>query len=674
MARNRLAEEVSPYLLQHADNPVHWYPWGAEAFADAARDNKPILLSVGYAACHWCHVMAHESFEDPDVAAVMNRLFVNVKVDREERPDVDQVYMAALHTLGQQGGWPLTMFLTPEREPFWGGTYFPKTAQYGRPGFTDVLNAVSETFHGNPDGVRQNVRVIGERLSRTQKADAGRLDPMLIDRAAERLASLMDPQAGGTKGAPKFPQAALSELFWRAGERTGSRHYTELVLTTLKSLCQGGIYDHLGGGLARYAVDEHWLVPHFEKMLYDNAQLIELLTWAWAETGDQLFRERIEDIIKWIVREMKLPEGAFAASLDADSEGEEGRFYVWTRPEIDALLPDGQARDLFCAAYDATQAGNWEGKIILNRLATQEPLGDEVEGRLAAMRQILFDHRSGRVPPALDDKILTDWNGLTIAALARAGIVLERPDWLDLAVEAYRFIAESMSDHDRLAHAYRAGRRVLPGLACDYAAMIKAALALIQATGDERYLSDATRWLEALERHHWDAASGGYFLSADDSDDLFMRPKNATDEATPSANGLMVGNLARLWLLTGEEAHRAKAEAILDTFSGEVAENVFATATLLNGFDTLIRAEQIVIVAKSRAEAADLNRAALSSAGPAGVVQVVTDASALPKTHPAFAKTMQNGAPTAYLCRDRACLPPVTSAAELKTLAAVPRL
>src|ERR1051326_5778986 len=365
LPENRLARESSPYLLQHKRNPVDWWPWGPQALAEAKGTNKPILLSVGYAACHWCHVMAHESFEDAEVAAVMNELFVNIKVDREERPDIDQIYMSALHMLGEQGGWPLTMFLTPAGEPFWGGTYFPRTARYGRPAFVDVLREVARLFREEPSRIEHNRQALMERLSERARPQ-GRIviDRAELDTLAQRIAAVIDPVHGGLKGAPKFPQAALFELLWRAGQRTEDSRYFGAVELTLERICSGGIYDHLGGGFSRYSVDERWLVPHFEKMLYDNAQLLELLGLAFARTRNSLFRERATETVGWLKREMTTSEGAFSASLDADSEGEEGKFYVWSRAEIVVALGAENAA-LFVQHYDVTEEGNFEGHNIL---------------------------------------------------------------------------------------------------------------------------------------------------------------------------------------------------------------------------------------------------------------------------------------------------------------------
>src|SRR6185503_13966530 len=365
---NRLRREMSPYLLQHKDNPVHWRPWGEEALAEARASGKPILLSVGYAACHWCHVMAHESFEDKVTAAVMNDLFVNIKVDREERPDVDAIYMGALHELGEQGGWPLTMFLTSEAEPFWGGTYFPKEARYGRPSFVRVLNEVARIYRDEQDKVRQNADVLKDRLKPQRRHDAGAPPPeAMLAELAPRLVQAVDPMHGGIRGAPKFPQPQFFGLLWRAGLRFGLPHPLEAVDLTLTQIAQGGIYDHLGGGFARYSVDEKWLVPHFEKMLYDNAQLIEMMTQAWRERKSPLYAQRIDETIAWLMREMVVEGGGFASSLDADSEGEEGKFYVWSLAEIEDVLGKADAR-VFAEIYGVTAQGNFEGHNILNRL------------------------------------------------------------------------------------------------------------------------------------------------------------------------------------------------------------------------------------------------------------------------------------------------------------------
>src|SRR5580692_3807968 len=440
-AANLLRHQTSPYLLQHADNPVHWRPWGPDALAEAAETDKPILLSIGYAACHWCHVMAHESFEDPDVAALMNTLFVNVKVDREERPDIDHLYMSALHGLGEQGGWPLTMFLAPDGAPFWGGTYFPPTPRWGRPSFRQVLQGIAAAWRERDAMVTQNAGALRQMLERQSAVQAGDLPtPTHLDAVAAALLRITDPEQGGIKGAPKFPNPPIFRFLWQNAFRTGQEDGREALHLTLERMSQGGIYDHLGGGYARYSTDAVWLVPHFEKMLYDNAQLLELLAFAQAHRPDPLYCARAAETIGWMIRDMTAAEvegrAAFAASEDADSEGEEGRFYVWTEAEIDALL--GTDAAAFKCAYDVTPAGNWEGHTILRRVT---PAGSEAEETdLARSRDILFGARAKRVRPGRDDKVLADWNGLAIAALARAAAVFGRPEWLARAQQAQDFI------------------------------------------------------------------------------------------------------------------------------------------------------------------------------------------------------------------------------------------
>ena len=547
---NRLGEATSPYLLQHRDNPVHWQPWDEAALAAARAQDKPILLSIGYAACHWCHVMAHESFEQPAIAAQMNAQFVNIKVDREERPDLDQIYQHALALLGQHGGWPLTMFLTPAGEPFWGGTYFPPEARYGRPGLPEVLDQVSRIWQTERTKVEGNIDALKEALAGLARPAAGPpLAPALREQTARRLVQAFDTIHGGLGGAPKFPQAPVLDLVWRHGLATGDAAARHAVLHTLANICQGGIYDHLGGGFARYAVDALWLVPHFEKMLYDNAQLLALLADTYADTQNPLFRARAAETVGWLEREM-LVEGAFASSLDADSEGEEGRYYVWDAAEIDRLLGPDAAR--FRLAYGVTDGGNWEGSTVLNRLHQPGLLAADEEAALRASADRLLAARAGRVPPGRDDKVLADWNGLMIAALARAGAVFDRPDWVGLARRAFRFVTEHMMTGDRLAHSWRAGRTLDRAFLEDYASMAAAALALFEQTGEPSYLRLAERWLARLDADYLDQDAGGYFQVAAGARDVLVRAKNAQDGPTPAGNGLLLGVLARLHLMTGE--------------------------------------------------------------------------------------------------------------------------
>lgn len=662
---NLLGDETSPYLLQHAANPVHWRAWNDASLAEARALDRPILLSVGYSACHWCHVMAHESFEDAATAEVMNALFVNIKVDREERPDLDQIYQAALSMMGEQGGWPLTMFLTPDGKPFWGGTYFPPQSRYGRPAFVDVLRGVAAAWSGKNESVAKNVAALTEGLkSRERSAVGGEIPVEMLDRIAERLAQEIDRTHGGIGAAPKFPNTTILESIWRAHRRGGEAGLGAAVTLTLDRMCQGGIYDHLGGGFARYSTDAMWLVPHFEKMLYDNAELIELLTLVWQETKSPLYAARIEETVAWLDREMSAEGGAFAAALDADSEGEEGRFYVWSEAEIEDVL--GADAPAFKDTYDVRPGGNWEGRTILNR--THKPqLGDAAnEAFFAAARAKLLAARDRRTRPGLDDKILADWNGMAIAALARAGFAFDRSDWIARATRAFDAVMALCVDPEdgRLRHSYRAGKRGARAMLDDYANLLKAAIALHQTTGAARFLDTARQLAGEAHALFWDTESGGYFFTSESATDVIARPKSAHDQATPSGNGVMAQALVRLWLLTGDVSYRERAEATVAAFSGELQRNFFPLATLLNAAEMLARGLQITIVGPSdAADTRQLLRAVATAASlPNLVVQLVAPSDPLPPGHPAHAKGMRAGRATAYLCEGPVCSAPFDDA------------
>ena len=655
---NRLAAATSPYLLQHQHNPVDWWQWGPDALAEAQRSNRPILLSVGYAACHWCHVMAHESFEDEATARVMNELFVNIKVDREERPDIDQIYMNALHLLGEQGGWPLTMFLTPAGEPVWGGTYFPNVAKFGRPAFTDILREVSRMFREEPAKIEQNRAALLARLAdKARPAGKVTMGAKELDAAAKQVGNMFDSVDGGLRGAPKFPQPAILEMLWRAGLRTGDVNFFETVEHTLERMCEGGIYDHLGGGFSRYSVDDKWLVPHFEKMLYDNALLLELLALAWQRSGTDLFRTRARETVAWLKREMTTPEGAFAASLDADSEGEEGKFYVWSKNEIVELIGP-EAAGFFARHYDVSDAGNFEGHNILNR-SQSLPRSDADEDRLAALRAILLDARAVRVRPGLDDKVLADWNGLMIAALVNAGVAFGEPSWIAIARRAFDFIATTMTQDDRLGHSWRGGHLLYPGLASDFAAMMRAALALHEATGDPATLEQALVWQRALDAHYTDPETGGYYWSADDAGDLLLRPHSTSDDATPNPNSVAAQNLIRLAVLAGDDKWRDRADRLIENILSASAQNLFGHVALLNALDLRLHGAEIVVVAGADSEA--LVEAALKLPFVARVVLRAPTIHALPVSHPARDKVAAAPSGAAFVCVGERCSLPVTA-------------
>ncbi len=667
MASNRLSEETSPYLQQHKDNPVHWWPWCQDAFEEARRLNKPVLLSIGYAACHWCHVMAHESFEKEDTAAVMNELFVNIKVDREERPDVDTLYMTALQELGEQGGWPLTMFLTPDGMPFFGGTYFPDTPRFGRPSFKQVLENVARVFAQEKETIEQNTAYLKSRLTpRLNYGAAPEFSEEQMAAIASKFIGAIDPTNGGLRGAPKFPNTNIFHFLWKAGLRYGLKTCIEEVKNTLLHICQGGIYDHIGGGFARYSTDERWLVPHFEKMLYDNALLIELMTEVWKETQSERLKARVAETVAWLERDMLASGGGFASSYDADSEGEEGKFYVWTAEEVTDILGRGEEAAVFAQVYDVTEGGNWEGKTILNRLNALALLSRDEERTLDECRRKLFAVREKRTKPGWDDKVLADWNGLAIRALAGAGDAFRKPEWISMAQNAYAFVSGAMIVNGRLFHSSRNGKLKAPATSADYANMISAALTLYQVTDEQRYLEDAIAWTAVMNRHYG-AEGGGYYLSADDTSDLIIRPLSASDDVVPNPNATMLQNLADLYTLTGDTAYLTRADALLDAFKGAAQTMAIAYTGLLSGALTLIAPQHVVIAGDKTADDALAWRKALSEASlPDAVVQWVGDGTQLPPSSPASGKGKIDGKTAAYICIGPRCSLPITDSTQLK--------
>jgi uncharacterized protein len=663
MSENRLRHETSPYLLQHQDNPVHWWAWGPDALAEAKRSGKPILLSVGYAACHWCHVMAHESFEDDATAAVMNDLFVNIKVDREERPDIDAIYMGALHRLGEHGGWPLTMFLDAEARPFWGGTYFPKEARYGKPSFERVLRQVAHIYANDRETVDHNAATITAMLTERADGPAFTTTDAAIENVTARLLRAIDPDNGGLQGAPKFPQWSFFWLLWRGAIRYQQPLARSAVEKTLIHICQGGIYDHLGGGFSRYTVDERWLVPHFEKMLYDNALLIDLMTEVYREGQNPLFAVRIAETVDFLAREMMAGGGAFASSLDADSEGEEGKFYVWTLDEVSEVLGPDVAK-VFGRIYDVTPAGNWEGHAILNRLQSRELMSEPEEAKLAELRAKLLARRASRIRPGFDDKVLADWNGLMIGALARASEVFDKPDWLAMAERAFAFITTTMLVDGRLHHSYRAGQMTASATSADYANMIFAAVRLHQATGDARYLDAALRFTATLDARYWVADPGGYATTADDTTDVIVRLRAAQDDAVPNANAMMLTNLMHLFLITGDPAFADRAHALQSAFAPDVARALVShTGFLANSIDVL--APQMVVIAGSTPGDDALKASTRKVSLPGALIYTHTrdsDQTLAPQTLVPMGlagKIPLDGRAAAYVCLGPACSLPI---------------
>ncbi|HYE92930.1 MAG TPA: thioredoxin domain-containing protein, partial [Terriglobales bacterium] len=552
-AANRLARETSPYLLQHAHNPVDWYPWGEEAFARARAEDKPLLLSVGYSACHWCHVMERESFENDDIAGVMNRHFVNVKVDREERPDVDQIYMEAVQSMTGHGGWPMTVFLTPEGVPFYGGTYFPPTDRHGLPGFPRLLEAIADAWRSR----RAEVVASGQKLT-AQLGQGGRLrgastalSEEMLASAFEALSSQFDEEFGGLGGAPKFPQPMIWEFVLRFWKRTGNPYAKRMVHTTLIRMARGGMYDQLGGGFARYSVDARWLVPHFEKMLYDNAQLASLYLHAWLAFGDPECRRVCEETLDYVLREMTDASGGFYSAQDADSEGHEGKFFVWTPEEIRAVLGDGAEAAL--EYWGLNHGVNFEGTNIL-----YIP-GEPDAARMAAARQALYDARERRVHPGRDDKVLASWNGLMALAFAEAGRALGREDYVQAAVRNVEFVLSSMRENGRLLRTWKGGQAKLLGYLEDYAMVAAALLAVWEATFERRWLNEARTLAEDMLRLFWSDEVEGFYDTGSDHETLIVRPRNIFDNAVPCGSSVAIDVLLRLTELTGERRYEEQA-------------------------------------------------------------------------------------------------------------------
>ncbi|RPI22522.1 MAG: thioredoxin domain-containing protein, partial [Chloroflexota bacterium] len=592
---NNLSNENSPYLLQHADNPVEWYPWGAEALEKARREDKPIFLSIGYAACHWCHVMAHESFEDPQTAALMNEHFVNIKVDREERPDLDGIYMNAVVAMTGQGGWPMSVFITPNGMPFYGGTYFPPVRRYGMPSFGELLAGIAQAWRENRDELLKSGEEITRHLKESGQVALNRqgIDPKTTEQASMALAQSYDWQNGGWGRAPKFPQPMTIEFLLRRAAR-GDRMARDTAIHALKAMARGGMYDVIGGGFARYSVDDQWLVPHFEKMLYDNAQLASVYLHAHLMTGEAQFRMVCEETLDFVARELRGPEGGFYSSLDADSEGEEGKYYVWSLDEVREVLKDQTGFDLFTAAYGVSEAGNFEGHNVLQRQISDEELADQhgipveqVAEGLARSRQMLFEARQKRVRPGTDDKALTSWNALMLAAFADAARYLQRQDYLEVAVQNANFLLNALRPEGRLMRSWRSGRAQHTAFLEDYAALILGLLSLYQSDPDPRWFSEAGGLAqEMLER--FEDESGGFFDTPIDHESLIARPKDVQDNATPSGNALAAEALLLLAAFTGDGGMRDRAERMLGGIQLAAARYPTAFGRWLSALDFAI--------------------------------------------------------------------------------------
>lgn len=659
---NRLKDAHSTYLKQHSSNPVHWQPWDREALDQALTYDKPILLSIGYSACHWCHVMAHECFEDEDVAQLMNEHFINIKVDREERPDIDQIYMSALTAMGEQGGWPLTIFLSPQGDAFWGGTYFPKHANGHLPGFTDILKSLSALWVNDRKRIDGNITALKTHLEKSLNPVSQNLanDEALFQRYADTIARRIDTNLGGISGQPKFPNFPFMSMLWTSSKISGQQNHRDLMILSTEKMLNGGIYDHLAGGLSRYSTDQFWLVPHFEKMLYDNAQTIRQCLWAYGTTQNQLFRQRIEEIIEWLIAEMLLPEGGFASGLDADSEGVEGKFYVWDQHEIEKIL--GADAEDFIKKYNVSKQGNWEDKNILHRLDMIAFNHDE-ETLLKSQRQELLEVRNQRIRPGRDEKCLTDWNAYLIRSLAEAARAFERSDWLELAKHTYKYIVAA--NQQQFSHCVSKQQNPVPALSSDYAALINAALSLYQADPKQSYIDDALSFLKALDQHHKDQ-NGDYRLTALHTDDVIFYLYGDQDEAIPSATSQIIEALMRLALITEDETLLQEANHIASRALGRSSKMNYGQAGILNAAVQLLDPVKLVLIVSSIDD--ELYRCASKHPDPCrtDIILSHVEAAQQPQWAVFLAKTAHRSC--AILCRNNVCLPPVYNADDLKKL------
>jgi len=697
---NRLAEATSPYLLQHAHNPVDWHEWGPEALEKARREGKPIFLSIGYSACHWCHVMAHESFENEAIAEVMNRLFVNIKVDREERPDIDEIYMQATLIVNQgQGGWPMSVWLTPDQKPFYAGTYFPPAPRFGRPGFKELCERIGELWATKREALLSDAdhltAYVAESL-RTTVDEGVALTIEHVDATVDVLARAFDAEDGGllSGGTNKFPPSMALELMLRSAVRRGvdeprGRRLLSLVELTLQKMARGGIMDHLAGGIARYSTDARWHVPHFEKMLYDQALVSDIYTEAYLATGKPEYAGTARAILDYVLSDLQAPDGGFYSARDADSEGQEGKYYVWTKAEIDAVLGPDSA--LFCAGYDVSESGNWndphapdEPKNVLHipreleAVARQQGVSlDELQRRLAAARRALLERRRQRVAPSRDEKILCEWNGLMIASLARAGAALDEPRYVAAAARAADWILTRQRRDGRLLRAYRDGRTLAAAFLADYACMIDGLIELYEATFEKRWITAALE-LNAVALRHYADPSGGFFATSDDHEQLVTRVKDVRDSAVPSGNSMQLMNLLRLAALTGDSALRERAAKTMAVFAHDITAQPGSGERFLQAVEfALVGPTEIAIAGDPRSnETRALLRAAHGAYIPNRLLMLVDPAEpeAAPDSPLLRGRTLVDGKPAAYVCRDYACRRPVTSAAELRaSLSGSPR-
>ncbi len=670
---NHLINETSPYLLQHAHNPVDWYPWGEEAFSKARQENKPILLSIGYSACHWCHVMAHESFEDEEIARLMNDNFVNIKVDREERPDLDQIYMNAVQMMTHHGGWPMTVFLNPEGVPFYGGTYFPPEDRYNMPGFPRVLISVAEAYRDRPDDIAQTSSSLLKELRRVNKnsGQSAQFDEKLLDAAYAGIIRSYDPANGGFGGAPKFPPAMTLEFLLRTYARTANKEALGIVNHTCEQMAKGGIYDQLGGGFHRYSTDARWLVPHFEKMLYDNALLSRLYLHLFQLLHANESRIIVEGVLDYVQREMTDASGGFYSTQDADSEGHEGKFFVWSLDEINSVLGQEDAR-IFNAFFNVTEAGNFEGRNILNVTRSVEEIANtfqkpdsEVSEIIERSRRKLFETRESRIKPDRDEKVLTAWNGLMLASFAEAGATLGRGDYTKTARRNAEFLLSNLTHEGLLLRTYKNGVAKLNGYLEDYAFLIEGLITLHETTGESRWLNESLTLTERMIDEFWDTEEGGFFFTGKSHESLIVRSKDYFDNATPSGNSVAANVLLRLSVITNNPRYRSLASAILQDTSESMRHYPSAFGFALSAIDFLVSpTKEIAIVTNNQGDAGAFLREVWHTYIPNKIVVTARDGAT--PTLPIFEnKSALGGLTTVFVCENYTCKQPVTSVPDL---------
>jgi len=665
---NRLINETSPYLLQHAHNPVDWYAWGEEAFARAKAEDKPVLVSIGYSACHWCHVMEHESFEDEKTAAIMNENFINIKVDMEERPDVDQIYMNFVQLTTGRGGWPMNVFLTPDKRPFYGGTYFPPAPRHGMASWQQILMSIAEAYRERRDELDHSANeIVGKlrRLSIVEPAEGG-LSKELLDQAFVSFSRTFDTVNGGFGGAPKFPPAMSLEFLLRYHKRTGEDRALAIVEHTLNKMACGGIYDQLGGGFHRYTVDAIWLVPHFEKMLYDNAQLVRVYLHAYQVTRNGFYKRIAIETLEYIKREMLDESGGFYSTQDADSEGEEGKFFVWTPEEVVAILGETEGR-AFSALFDVTSEGNFEGNNILR---VKDPVDIIPGSDIGKSRTKLFEYRERRIKPGRDEKVLTAWNGLMLAAFADAAAVLADEDYLEIAKRNAAFIRRELQSGGRLFRTWKAGAAKLNGYVEDYANVADGLIVLYQATGEDEYLVEAKRLADEMITEFWDEENGGFFFTSNDHEELIVRNKDFYDNATPSGNSVAADVLLRLARLTGDERYERFGVTVLRLAASQLRKHPQGFGRTLSALEFhLAETKEIVVIGEPGNE---IEREVLGRYLPDAVVVLAHDEHVSDSAvgHLKQGRSQIDGVPTAYVCENFVCNRPVSSIEALAELLA----